>query len=547
MEEDNVILTLADSSITQTDEYGRIVGLNEAGDTLENVELSRINNGSSKKRKAQVSFADDDEDDFNADALAAYTAKLTSRKFNKANVQSLKTEYKVSSDFVDGMEIPKIKKTKNKDLQSIRPIVNKLDDVPSTEAAEEEDYDLNAILNGDNSNETTNDNNQMQSNAFSSIKEIRVTSSNKVIKKKKVSFIPFSTQAIAKSVVYEDDDPELAEALNRARKQAIQKRKNETEELNYGIKEKGLLSMKGLINKETTQKMEIDESEKSFNPSFSFDIDAEGRTSEGKLVFNSTTEFASRLTARLTEKARAVAEAALTTTSSTTNLNGTNSSIKQVMNEADDVVLSMEDAALLHTEEHGTAPLGDDNSVVGMSVGSHNGRERDEEGSISQMDGQLSINGMESIYSTGGIESITSKNSKKNDDIEEDEQLEFLHRRPIAAKGLAGTLKLLQESGDLKRKEAILGRAKDVRLSDENEKGVKLDYRNEKGRKLTQKEAFRQLAYKFHGFGPGKKKLEKRKRVCYLYYFLFLIALPLIECYIYIYCFIFCFYSNKKH
>ena len=33
--------------------------------------------------------------------------------------------------------------------------------------------------------------------------------------------------------------------------------------------------------------------------------------------------------------------------------------------------------------------------------------------------------------------------------------------------------------------------------------GVKLEYRDEFGRKLTQKEAFRQLCYKFHGYGPG--------------------------------------------
>jgi U4/U6.U5 tri-snRNP-associated protein 1 len=39
---------------------------------------------------------------------------------------------------------------------------------------------------------------------------------------------------------------------------------------------------------------------------------------------------------------------------------------------------------------------------------------------------------------------------------------------------------------------------------------VKLEYRDNFGRKLTQKEAFRQLSYRFHGYGPGKKKKEKR-------------------------------------
>lgn len=43
--------------------------------------------------------------------------------------------------------------------------------------------------------------------------------------------------------------------------------------------------------------------------------------------------------------------------------------------------------------------------------------------------------------------------------------------------------------------------------------GVKLEYRDEFGRKLTQKEAFRQICYRFHGYGPGKKAKEKRLKV----------------------------------
>lgn len=39
---------------------------------------------------------------------------------------------------------------------------------------------------------------------------------------------------------------------------------------------------------------------------------------------------------------------------------------------------------------------------------------------------------------------------------------------------------------------------------------VKLHYYDEWGRKMTPKEAFRQLSWKFHGKGPGKKQQEKR-------------------------------------
>ena len=43
-------------------------------------------------------------------------------------------------------------------------------------------------------------------------------------------------------------------------------------------------------------------------------------------------------------------------------------------------------------------------------------------------------------------------------------------------------------------------------------KDVVIEYRDENGRKLTQKEAYRQLCYKFHGYGPGKNKVEKRQK-----------------------------------
>ena len=46
--------------------------------------------------------------------------------------------------------------------------------------------------------------------------------------------------------------------------------------------------------------------------------------------------------------------------------------------------------------------------------------------------------------------------------------------------------------------------------------GVKLEYRDEFGRKLTQKEAFRQICYRFHGYGPGKKAKEKRLKVLHI-------------------------------
>ena len=72
----------------------------------------------------------------------------------------------------------------------------------------------------------------------------------------------------------------------------------------------------------------------------------------------------------------------------------------------------------------------------------------------------------------------------------------------------------MQAGGELRQEESLAGRKRDKRVSDPSlhDFDIKLDYRDEFGRKMTQKEAFRQLNYAFHGFGPGKKSQEKKLR-----------------------------------
>mmetsp|Transcript_36111 Transcript_36111/g.95068 ORF Transcript_36111/g.95068 Transcript_36111/m.95068 type:complete len:178 (+) Transcript_36111:83-616(+) len=45
---------------------------------------------------------------------------------------------------------------------------------------------------------------------------------------------------------------------------------------------------------------------------------------------------------------------------------------------------------------------------------------------------------------------------------------------------------------------------------DDEETSFQLNYHDEYGRKMTQKQAFRQLSWKFHGKAPSKKRREKR-------------------------------------
>ncbi|RHZ39243.1 hypothetical protein DYB26_004840 [Aphanomyces astaci] len=100
---------------------------------------------------------------------------------------------------------------------------------------------------------------------------------------------------------------------------------------------------------------------------------------------------------------------------------------------------------------------------------------------------------------------------------EEDEESSWGVDEPLVQTGMAATLALLRNRGDLRDAIQIrqAGRANDHRERHVEEElqikdGVKLDYRDEFGRLLTKKEAFRRISYRFHGHTPGKKKQEKR-------------------------------------
>ncbi|GER41757.1 U4/U6.U5 tri-snRNP-associated protein [Striga asiatica] len=94
---------------------------------------------------------------------------------------------------------------------------------------------------------------------------------------------------------------------------------------------------------------------------------------------------------------------------------------------------------------------------------------------------------------------------------------ETIHE-PAVGKGIAATLKLLQDRGVLKETVEWGGRNMDkkksklVGINNGEEKEIRIERTDEYGRILTPKEAFRQLSHKFHGKEPGKMKQEKRMR-----------------------------------
>jgi U4/U6.U5 tri-snRNP-associated protein 1 len=221
-------------------------------------------------------------------------------------------------------------------------------------------------------------------------------------------------------------------------------------------------------------------------------INVDGRRDDGTLVFNSTTEFSTRLQAHLNEKARAKTEALMRGL------------------ERDSAAAAPASGSKRPHAQQDMAVDEDDDSDVSQER--KTGEKKAEAADISG-----------TMEDFAGVSDMDDSDMEVDEDEEDgeagdeigDEQLDFVHRQPLVGKGMAATLALLKGSGELKKVEQLAGRAKDSRQYDPSatDHGIKLEYRDEFGRKLTQKEAFRQLSYKFHGYGPSQKKKEKRLKV----------------------------------
>jgi len=110
-----------------------------------------------------------------------------------------------------------------------------------------------------------------------------------------------------------------------------------------------------------------------------------------------------------------------------------------------------------------------------------------------------------------------------------DEEVEKDHewaKDAMVSNGVGAALDFMRSRGSLKdTDESITGRFNDKTFESlyegnhelDKDTGKKLnsftlEYRDKFGRKMSQKEAFRQLSYGFHGKGPGKAKIEARQR-----------------------------------
>lgn len=508
-----VILTLADTSVLATDEDGKILGVNDEEAILENVNLAereRLAEAEKRrKRLKQPHYTGYDDAEFDENLpigskpsiLSHYdkekkkTAKLVimdgrqissnqgeegnndgssksteekNKEYLKRKYETLQMELKPASSYLSSDDIKFRKGLKTKKKSNIRKIVV-------------DDND-----NNDNNNHTT--------------------TAMETEERKKTSFD------------FDEEDPDLAQALSRARQLALQKRQqqqssemqierlgaNEAKEddnadegdddIDKGAKiarEIALTAAKEAAKQKADQAQREDDLE---------DVDIEGRRTDGKLIFNSTTEFTTRLQARLNDNARSKAEAALRDMARQASL--TSSSHHNPSVDISQGLSSSQKRG--DQEEEMSVEPSIEHRSIGKSVGSQSKELRGEEEGKVEGEDHYDWEGLEEEEMSAGTASMSQEIN--------DDQLAFLHRQPVISKGLAGALEMLRSSGELRKGNELAGRAKDDRTNDpsKDDKGVKLEYRDEFGRKLTQKEAFRQLSYKFHGYGPGKKNLEKR-------------------------------------
>lgn len=520
-----VILTLADTDVLATDEYGRVQGLNDdEDDILENVNISeherKLQRDKQLKRLKQPLYSGYDDAEFEngkigikQDILPQYEDEEMKRKRQRLEVSfvlgdggatdlkalaaenssqhahdvpqnrvltSLAVESKQMSAFMTKEEV-KFRKTKKSEKKrsgrskkqdgddeedNIQPAAMKQVKLAKQQNGEES-YDLSEILaeGGDDEQGLRMDVEDKPSTLIPPLPPVAI------VKRPRLQ---------AQAVVFEDEDEEFAAAMARARALANKNRpmvvdedeKEEDDNRDRGAK-MALQFAEQVAAVVPKQVATVDDD----------DVDIDGRRSDGKLVFNSTMEFAARLQAVINDRARTQAEAALKgmeKTSSALDLNAGDSSLpsRARATKHNDDDMSVED---------GTKSVNKSvNSNLDSTSYTWEDLTDDDEGGQDEPDGALV-----------------------------DEQLAFLHRQPLVSKGMAATLELLKSSGELNRSNDLAGRAKDSRSIDPSreEGGVKIEYRDEFGRKLTQKEAFRQLSYKFHGYGPSKKKLEKRLKV----------------------------------
>jgi U4/U6.U5 tri-snRNP-associated protein 1 len=504
-----IILTLADTSILKKDERGRIIGVAEDEDVLENIQISeemkRQELERRKKRARQPIYGGYDDEEFADGAMPGAKRSILSHydkeeksgpKFVIGSESSfhLKSEAKaanapsaislqrsdrphdMSDDFYSASEVATFKKRNTDKVKKTRRMKHDDDN-------EEKEVDLDAILAEPSSSTSKDRGSRNKASSSSRIDEVtanamkRQENYNKAVKAAELK----TKLAFAGKEPREKVDILLQESIERLQRLKDARKDMDVDKKPNEITDRGAAFALDLLERQKALQGGMDHAvnEMKTEDALALDeIDTEGRRKDGTLIFSSTTEFTARLQAQLNDKARSQAE-------------------KAILNE--------------HRYVKGKRPLD------GLT-------------SLSSLPEPTDKKKMQSISSGDNLESMdvdgeqdeedSEGNAMEEDDDEndDDDQLGFLHHQPLASRSTAAALALLKGSGDLKTKTMLAGRAKDARdnslpIDEKKVDGVKIEYRDEFGRELTKKEAYRQLCYRFHGYGPGKMKKDKRLKV----------------------------------
>lgn len=552
---EEIILTLCDSNILDTDDNGKITGIKDMDDVLENVNIAEeekhLEIQNRKKRSRLPAYIAFDDDEF-AEGFIPGSKKGILQQYDKESNKGPRLELGIrggvelenfggisrsagtiaatslsgmgnsgdsstnhglglrqpSSDFYTHSEYSTAFKTKKREKK--RRDVRKATDEEGDEIAGSRDsVKLDEILGVEEEAETTGSKarsgdhgSRSQKKLIKEVVESRADEAKRraayetAIKlaneKTKNAFTNSATSAYA-----EDFDQHLGQSLAQARQNSIiqQSALRAKERESGGFNDDGgaLFAFKMMGTSGAGDSMDVAESKGSngngVNGVMDEDsLDSEGRRMDGRLVFTSTTEFTSRMQALLNEKARAHAE-------------------KAFQDQERDVE-SRNNAKKASAAAHALAGAGggegDEGLVRSMDIEAEDVDKEEEDEEEEE-----------------GVDRMNAEVEEEKDVV--DQQMGFIHRQPLASASTSAALALLKSSGELKSKDHLAGRSKDERDrgtaggADAEDGGgvdaadrIQLDYRDSFGRKLTKKEAYRQLCYKFHGYGPGKKKLDKR-------------------------------------
>ena len=509
----DIILTLADSGVLEKDERGRAKGLRESDDVLENVNLAEASRKAERDKvmkKAKQSYTGYDDDEFEpGSAVGARRSVLPQYdKIEKQGPQlkigagggievggssgrgsivsssvmdvtgeqplpqSLRVDIRDASEYYTKAEyssFQKPKKIKDKDKREKRQ-QKKM----RTKDADEW-VDLETMLRQSGAVGAEGEDRRLREGATASsmdntAQQHRAAYDAAVAKAEQKTLTSVALARVpppaAAAAAVDDDDADIAQSLARARRLALHQRQGKSQHQDQGQGAKAAVLDSGAqwCTQRVAQQSQSEAA--AANESKSTDdelkqLSVDGRKADGTLVFSDTTEFSARMQAQLGDAARSRAE-----------------------------------AVVKATERLQSSSAGGNNGVPAAAVGA-----------AGLSDSRMLVEGDEEL------DARDVEEGEAEDDSEGlDQGASFLSSEPVVATGMAATLALLKNTGELMGAEKLVGRSKDARAIDPSSRefDVKIDYRDETGRKLTQKEAFRQINYQFHGVAPGKKKHEKR-------------------------------------